>query len=356
MRWGGGAVSGSGALRVSIAGGSGYVGGELLRLLLFHPQVSLAQVTSTSQAGRFVHTVHPNLRDLTGLKFSAPDRLAPCDILFLAQPHGYAAGRIDHFAGLAQYLIDCSADFRLRDPALYRHWYGHDHPAPHWLEAFVYGLPERQRAALAKTRYASGVGCNATVTILALAPLADAGLLERVVAEVKVGSSEGGARPSQASHHPERSGAVRSFRPTGHRHQAEIRQALGSDFELHFSVTSVELVRGALVTAHCFVSQTLSDKDLWQLYRRAYGSEPFLRLVKQKRGVYRYPEPKVLAGSNFCDVGFEIDPDPAVRRVVVIAALDNLMKGAAGSAVQSMNVMMGWPETAGLQFPGLHPI
>ena len=343
-------------LRVSILGGSGYVGGELLRLLVGHPHVTLAQVTSASQAGRFAHTAHPNLRSVTDLRFTHPDALAPCDVLFLCQPHGYAAERIERFGGLAERIVDCSADFRLRDPEAYRCWYGKDHPAPAWLERFVYGLPERYRAELSGARFASGVGCNATVTTLALGPLADAGLLERAVAEVKVGSSEAGARPTESSHHPERSGAVRSFKPTGHRHQAEVRQALGGDFELHFSVTSVELVRGALVTAHCFLKQPVTDKDMWRVFRGAYRDEPFIRLVKQKTGVFRYPEPKLLAGTNFCDVGFEVDEGAPGNRVVVIAAIDNLMKGAAGSATQCMNVMMGWEETAGLAFPGLHPI
>ena len=194
------------------------------------------------------------------------------------------------------------------------------------------------------------------MTNLALAPLARSGMLERVVADVKVGSSEGGATPNAGSHHPERSGAVRSFKPTGHRHQAEIRQTLGDGFELYFSVTSVGLVRGALVTAHCFLKEPVEEKAVWQLYRDTYRKEPFVRLVKQRTGIHRYPEPKLLAGSNFCDVGFEVDVEGSLRHVVVIAALDNLMKGAAGSAIQSLNVMMGWDETAGLLFPGLHPI
>jgi N-acetyl-gamma-glutamyl-phosphate/LysW-gamma-L-alpha-aminoadipyl-6-phosphate reductase len=344
------------ALSVSIVGGSGYVGGELLRLLLFHPQVQLKQITSASQVGKFVHQAHPNLRNVTNLQFVHPDTLEPCDLLFLAQPHGFAAGRIEQFAGLAERIIDTSADFRLNDPESYARWYGEAHPAPEWLSKFVYGLPERYRAELAQARYASGVGCNATVTNLALAPLAEAGLLRegKVIADIKVGSSEGGAQPSEGSHHPERSGAVRSFKPTGHRHQAEVRQVLGSDFELFMSVTSIELVRGALVTAHCLLNEKLMDRDLWQVYRQAYKAEPFIRLVKQKTGIFRYPDPKLLPGTNFCDVGFEVEED--TNRVVIIAALDNLMKGAAGSAVQAMNVMMGWEETMGLEFPGLHPV
>ncbi len=343
-------------LTVSIVGGSGYVGGELLRLLLFHPHVTIKQITSASQFGKFTHTAHPNLRGVTELQFSHPEALEPCDLLFLAQPHGEASQQIERWTGLTERIIDTSADFRLRDPTVYAHWYGEAHPAPAWLDKFVYGLPERYRAQLAGAKYASGVGCNATVTNLALAPLADAGLLTggRVVADVKVGSSEGGARPNEGSHHPERSGAVRSFKPTGHRHQAEVRQALGDNFELYMSITSVELIRGALVTAHCLLNQKVEEKEVWKVYRQAYKQEPFIRLVKQKTGIFRYPEPKLLAGTNFCDVGFEVEE--GTNRLVVIAALDNLMKGAAGSAVQSMNVMLGWPEKIGLEFPGLHPL
>lgn len=343
-------------LQVSIVGGSGYVGGELLRLLLFHPQVTVKQITSVSQTGKFTHQAHPNLRNVTDLKFSHPETLEPCDLLFLAQPHGYAAHHIDQFASLAERIIDTSADFRLRDTTAYTQWYGEPHPAPAWLSKFVYGLPERYRTELAGANYVSGVGCNATVTNLALMPLAQAGLLEgcQVVADVKVGSSEGGARPNEGSHHPERSGSVRSFRPTGHRHQAEIQQVLGHNFELYMSVTSVEMIRGALVTAHCLLKEALTDRDLWKIYRQSYNEEPFIRLVKQRTGIYRYPDTKLLPGTNYCDVGFEAEADS--QRVVVIAALDNLVKGAAGSAVQAMNVMLGWPETLGLEFPGLHPV
>ena len=340
-------------IQVSIVGGSGYVGGELLRLLLFHPHVEVKQITSASQAGRYVYTVHPNLRGVTALQFVHPDVLESTDLLFLAMPHGQAATAIGRYAALAERIVDCSADFRLRDAGAYSVWYGGEHPAPEWLGKFVYGLPERHREALGQARYASGVGCNATATILGLAPLADAGLLQDVVVDLKVGSSEAGAQASTSSHHPERSGAVRSFKPTGHRHQAEVRQALGEDFGLSFSVTSVELVRGVLATCHCFLKEKLEEKDIWKIFRPAYRAEPFIRLVKSSVGIHRYPEPKLLAGSNYCDIGFEVDPSS--NRVVVMSALDNLMKGAAGSAVQSMNVMMGWDETAGLTFPGLHP-
>lgn len=340
-------------IRAGIVGGSGYTGGELLRLLLAHPHVAVTQVTSQRSAGRFGHGLHPNLRGATQLKFTTIEELQPCDLLFLALPHGRAAADIEQYASLAERIIDLSADFRLQDNLLYEQWYGNPHPCPERLAQFVYGLPELHREEISRAQYVSGVGCNATAVNLALHPLAAQNLIERAVIEVKVGSSEGGNSFSLASHHPERSGSVRSFAPTGHRHQAEMIQELG-EFELHFSATAVELVRGVLCTAHVFLRDDISERDVWQLYRSAYGSEPFIRLVKDKRSIYRYPEPKILAGTNFCDIGFE--KDERSNRLVVISAIDNLMKGAAGTAVQAMNVMMGWEERMGLEFVGLHPI
>lgn len=341
--------------RVSIVGASGYAGGELLRLLLDHPRVEVAQVTSERQAGKLVHAVHPNLRGRTDLKFVPQQQLAPCDVLCLALPHGKAQGRIVQYAEKAARIVDLSADFRLGDLALYETWYGEPHQAPAWQDKFVYGLPETRREALAGASYVSGVGCNATASILALLPLVRADLIDRarpVVVDLKVGSSEGGNSPSEGSHHPERSGAVRSFAPVRHRHAAEVAQELG--LEAHLSVTSIEMVRGVLATAHCFAARPLELKDLWRAYRGAYGKEPFVRLVRAETGIHRYPEPKLLAGSNYADVGFEHDPQTG--RLVSLCAIDNLVKGAAGSALQSLNIMMGWEETLGLGFPGLHPI
>ena len=343
--------------KAAIVGASGYAGGELLRLLLAHPQVEVGQITSETYAGQYAHFVHPNLRGHTDLRFVPAAELEPADLLFLALPHGHAVDRIEDWAGMAGRIVDLSGDFRLRDPAAYRRWYGREHPAPDWLSRFVYGLPELHRAELAGARYASGVGCNASVTILALWPLYRRGLVRETVVEVKVGSSEGGVKASPASHHPERAGVVRSYAPQGHRHIAEILQELaleGAEPRVHFSVTSVGMVRGALATCHCLLDDEIPERDVWKLYRQDYGAEPFVRLVRARRGIHRYPEPKILTASNYCDVGFEADPSNG--RLIVIAAIDNLMKGAAGSAVQCMNVMHGWPETLGLEFPGLHPI
>lgn len=344
-------------IRAAIVGASGYAGGEALRLLLSHPEVEVSQITSETYAGQYAHFVHPNLRGRTDLRFVRSSELAPCDVLFLAMPHGAAMKCIGEFAGMAGRIVDLSADFRLRNPADYVKWYEHSHPAPEWLDKFVYGLPELHREELKGARYASGVGCNASVTTLALWPLYKRGVVRETVVEVKVGSSEGGNKESPASHHPERAGVVRTYMPAGHRHIAEIIQELHLDPEqpgLHFSITSVGTVRGATATCHCLLKEDLDEKTAWQFYREDYGDEPFIRLVRAKRGVYRYPEAKILSGSNYCDIGFEADPH--ARRLIVIAAIDNLMKGAAGSAVQCMNLMCGFAETTGLEFAGLHPI
>lgn len=342
-------------MKVSIVGGSGYTGGELLRLLLRHPHVEIAQVTSESHIGEYVYQTHPNLRGQTMLQYTARDQVQPCDLLFLALPHGAAQKNIQHYAALAPRLIDLSADFRLRDPDFYQKWYG-EHADATWLSKFVYGLPELHRAEMKNANYISGVGCNATCANLALLPLVRAGLIDEskpIIIDVKVGSSEGGNSPNAGSHHPERSSVIRTYAPTGHRHTAEVEQELKLN-NVHMSITSVDLVRGALAAAHVFVKGKLAEKDLWKAYRATFRDEPFVRIVKDKTGVYRVPEPKILAGSNYADVGFELDVES--QRVVSMCAIDNLMKGAAGSAVQSMNVMCGFDERLGLDFPGLHPI
>ena len=341
-------------ITVSIVGGSGYSGGELIRLLTDHPDVEIQQVTSERFAGKPVTRVHPNMRKRSTLKFCSIDALTPCDMLFLCLPHGKAMNELDHFASLAPKILDLSGDFRLSDPELFEKWYQTPHTRPDSLGDFVYGIPEINRQKLNGANRVTGAGCNATASILALRPLFQRDLVEQVVIEVKAGSSEGGNASSDASHHPERSGAVRSYKPTGHRHVGEMLQELGRDAKIHFSATSIEMVRGILATCHVFLNQDLSEKDIWKIYRQAYSNEPFVRIVKEKAGIYRYPEPKLLSGTNFCDIGFEKDPDS--NRLVVISAIDNLMKGAAGQAVQSFNLMHGLEETTGLGFTGLHPI
>ena len=343
---------------VSIIGASGYGGGELLRLLLGHPYVEVKQVTSRSHLGEYVYQVHPNLRKRAQLKFSDPAKLEPVDILFLAQPHGQAQHHIEEYAKLAPKIIDLAADFRLRDPALYEQWYGETHAAPAWLSKFVYGLPELHRAEIMTANYVSGVGCNATASNLALLPLMKADLLDTaspILIEIKVGSSEGGAEGNSASLHAERSNVIRTFSAFGHRHTAEVIQEMGLNPQcVSLTMTAVDLVRGVLATAHAKAKPGVATKDLWKAYRASTNENPFVRVVKEQRGIYRVPEPKILAGSNYADLGFELDESNG--HIVAMCAIDNLMKGASGSALQCMNLMMGWEETMGLEFTGLHPI
>jgi N-acetyl-gamma-glutamyl-phosphate/LysW-gamma-L-alpha-aminoadipyl-6-phosphate reductase len=340
-------------MKVSIVGASGYGGGELLRLLIDHPHVEIHQVTSERNAGKPVTRVHPNLRKKSSLNFCTIKELEKVDLLFVSLPHTQFMQRFNELDGLAERIVDLSADFRLKDTAAYLKWYGVEHPHPDRLSEFVYGNVELHREAMKKARYITGAGCNATATILPLWPLFKLGVVDTalpVVAEAKCGSSEGGNAVSDASHHPERSGCVRSYKPTGHRHIAEMEQELGHP--IYFSATSIEMVRGILVTAHLFVNPGVTEKEIWKIYRQVYGQEPFIRIVKEKQGIYRLPEPKILVGTNYCDIGFELEG----RRLVVISAIDNLMKGAAGKAIHAMNVMCGFEETAGLTFTGLHPI
>jgi N-acetyl-gamma-glutamyl-phosphate/LysW-gamma-L-alpha-aminoadipyl-6-phosphate reductase len=336
----------------SVVGGSGFTGGELLRLLAGHPEFEVVQATSRSRENRTVGNTHPNLRSLD-LRFSSPDELASVDVLFAATPHGVSMSRIDAFRDAADTVVDLSADFRLDTEAQYDEWYD-GHERPELLDEAVYALPELTRDELPGAGLIASGGCNATATILGLEPLLDDVLSgdERVVVDVKVGSSEGGAGGGAASSHPERSGVVRPYAPTGHRHEAEIEQFLGLD--VSFTVHAVDMTRGASATCHVFPNDPVSKGDLWGAYRGTYEDEPFVELVAGGGGVYRYPEPKAVAGTNRADVGFELDPGNG--RVVVFAAVDNMMKGSAGQAVHAANVALGVEETAGLEFQGLHPV
>ncbi|MBS7646429.1 MAG: N-acetyl-gamma-glutamyl-phosphate reductase [Candidatus Bathyarchaeia archaeon] len=350
-------------MRVGVIGGSGYVGGELLRLLLFHPKVEVTLVTSQKQAGEYVHTIHPNLRGATQLKFipyGLSEIKEKCDLVFTALPHGASVKYVPELLNAGLKVIDMSADFRLKDSENYPKWYGWSHPAPEILAEAVYGLPELHREEIRKARLVACPGCMATATILALAPLVKAGFIDkdRIVVDVKVGSSGAGNRPSIASHHPERSGGTRPYKPVDHRHIPEIEQELnliaGRPVKVAFTPHAVNIVRGILSTIHTFLVKEVTMKDVWMAYRSAYEGEPFIRFVRYKKGLYQFPDPKIVVGSNFCDIGFELDS--RVNRLVVFSAIDNLVKGAAGQAVQCLNIMSGFDEKTGLNHVGFHPV
>lgn len=339
----------------AVVGGAGYIGGELLRLLLGHPRVELVATTSTTLAGRRVDGVHPNLRSVTDLRFVTPDQLPDCDVLFTAGRHGEVTATAE-VTRRAKQVIDLSADFRLADAGLHRDFYG-EPAAPEVRGEFVYGLPELHRDRLRVADRVATPGCMATAAILALHPLAAAGLVAGPVrVDARTGSSGSGATPGPENLHAERSGAMRVFAPVRHRHEAEVQQETG--LAVRMSATGVEAVRGVQVVCRAPLGPIDPEPPLEHriraIYRQAYADEPFVRVVAGKRGRYRLPEPKPLLGSNFCDVGFAVDAEAG--EVVLVAALDNLVKGGAGNAVQSMNLRHGWPERTGLEFPGLHPI
>ncbi len=337
----------------SVVGGSGFTGGELLRLLDGHPEFEIVQATSRSETNRTVGHSHPNLRHLD-LRFSHPEDLAGVDVLFAATPHGVSMEQIDRFREAAGTVVDLSADFRLDRETQYEEWYD-GHSRPELLQEAVYALPELTRDELPGAGIIASGGCNATATILGLLPLFEGEVLagdEQIVVDVKVGSSEGGAGGGEASAHPERSGVVRPYAPTGHRHEAEIEQLL--DIEVSFTVHAVGMIRGATATCHVFPGEPVSKADLWGAYRGSYADEPFVEIVSGGGGVYRYPEPKAVAGTNRAEVGFELDPGNG--RLVAFSAIDNMMKGSAGQAVHAANIALGIEETAGLEFRGLHPV
>ncbi|MBL7661325.1 N-acetyl-gamma-glutamyl-phosphate reductase [bacterium] len=346
-------------MRVSVVGASGYTGGEALRLLLGHPQVTIHQVTSESNAGKLVHVTHPNLRGATKLKYSSIKDLEPVDCLFICLPNGLSQDRMEAFLNLAPRIIDFGADYRLRDLADYEKYYGEKHRAPQHIGKFIYGCPELHREEIRAATLVSGCGCIATSAIVALYPLFAAGIVKdnSVMIDAKVGSSAAGASPSLGSHHPERAGSLRSFKPTGHRHVAEISEQLTNQNgkpQVYLTATSTDAVRGILSTSQIFLKNNLNDLEIRTIYRDYYKDEPFVRIVKESKGIYRYPEPKYVIGTNFIDIGYEVEPETG--RVVVISAIDNLVKGSAGHAIQSLNLMSGFKETTSLEFLGLHPV
>ena len=348
-------------MRIGIIGGSGYAGGELLRLLIQHPEADITSVTSRRFGGEYVYMVHPNLRGITTLKFT-PFNLSElaegCDLVFCAAPHGSSMDMVPHLLEQGVKVVDLGADFRLKDPADYPTWYNWKHTHPELLELAACGIPELHREEIKKAELVACPGCMANAAILGLAPIIDAGLVdeERILIDTKIGSSGGGSEPTQASHHPERFGGVRPYAIVGHRHTAEIEQELtsirGSEVKVAFSPHAVNMARGILATCHLWLTQPVKERDIWKAYRGFYDGESFIRIVKYRKGLYQLPDPKVVVGTNFCDIGFELDNH--VERLVVLSAIDNLVKGAAGQAVQCFNIMLGLDERTGLNILGIH--
>ncbi len=345
-------------IKAAVLGASGYTGGELLRILYTHPEARVVYASSREYKGKPIHYAHPALHGLySNLRFEqlSLDKASKADVVFNALPHGVAAELTGELHDMGLLVVDLSADYRLRDPGEYTRWYGLEHPRQDLLEKAVYGLPELHREEIRNARLIASPGCNATAAILASAPLASAGLLgDTVVADVKTGSSEGGSKPSRGSHHPEREGSIRPYKPGGHRHQAEVSQELtrlaGRRIKASLVPHVVPAVRGVLASVHAIIDGVGED-ELLKAYTLFYKDEPFIRISRFTP--LKYPDAKNVVGSNYADVGYAVDPETG--RVTGFAAIDNLLKGAAGQAVQNMNIALGLPETMGLETPPLRP-
>jgi len=346
-------MSGNGRLRVGIEGGAGFIGGELLRLLLGHPKVEVASISSGTYPGRPVFAAHPNLRGRTDLRFSPALRYEALDCLFLAGGPGEAMSSVPSIlarAGARLRLVDLSGDFRLMDSGLYPKWYGREHASPGLLHSFAYGLPELNRPAIRRSRRIANPGCFATAMALALGPLAKGRVSGSVSVTAVTGSSGSGAVPSSVTHHPTRHSNMRAYKPLSHQHVPEVDQLLrklagGKAPAISMVPLSGPFSRGIYAVCQAEVSKTWTAKAVKALFQTAYKDCRFIRLVDEP------PSLNAVNGSNHCD----IYATALEGRLCVISALDNLVKGASGQAVQNLNVMMGWREDAGLDFAGCFP-
>ena len=339
-------------IKIAVLGGSGYGGSELLRILLFHPNAEIVLVTANEHAGKPVVDVHRNLNGLTNLVFTpAPDdmsALSGIDIVFFALPHGQALNLIPQLP-FATRAIDLSGDFRIDDPATFKQYYKLDH-AGDLQSGFVYGLTETNREAIKTAKYIANPGCFATATLLALAPMVKSGLLDgKIVVDAKTGSSGSGAKAAPNTHHPQRSNSFYAYKPFAHQHVPEIEQHLRSvgdfDNDFVFMTHSLPVSRGIFASCYLETKLHMTNEDLVNLYKHFYEGSFFIRWSDGS------PDINWVKNSNFCDIAAHTSG----RNVVVFAALDNLVKGAAGQAVQNMNLMFGLEETTGLIFAGGNP-
>ena len=352
--------------RATVIGGTGYGGAELIRLLITHPEVELVRVTSIDRVGEPLEAVHRTL-GTTGLVFeqmSALEAAAGVDVVFLALPHKVSATMAGELAEVGARIVDLSGDFRLRDAKLYARFYGSAHPHPEQLGSFVYGLPELHREAIRGATRVASPGCFATTIALGLLPLAKAGLLLGPIHTVAcTGSSGSGAYASAGTHHPIRAGNLKIYKPLVHQHTPEIEQTLAdacalggheASFSLSFVPVSAPLVRGILANSFVELPAEIDEARIDSIFRDFFRDSPVVRL----RSGGQQAEVVAVKGTIWGDVSWtlgEVDPASGRRQLLVTTALDNLVKGGAGQAVQSMNLMLGLDEMTGVDLPGVWP-
>jgi len=343
-------------IKVSIIGASGYGGGELARLLLGHPEVELVHLTAESKAGEAMADLYPNLRGFTSSITEAADAAQiakDSDMVFLALPTGKAMQLAPAIVPHAR-LIDLGADFRFKDPQVYEQWYKSPHASPELLADAAYGLTEFKRGEVRRAQIVGNPGCYPTAALLATLPLLQSGKVRTngVIVDAKSGVSGAGRGLSMGTHFSEVNENVKPYNVAGHRHTPEIEQEmsalLGRDMPVTFTPHLVPMTRGILVTAYLSVAGSVTTEEATSILSEAYTGEPFVRVLADV-----LPQTKATSGSNFCDVAVRVDAHGGT--LIAMAALDNLVKGASGQAVQNMNVMMGLPEDLGLWTPGLYP-
>jgi len=349
-------------ISVGIVGGSGYSGGELLRYLWGHPRARVLWVTSRSDKN--LEAVHRNFLG-SGLHFIREEEAEPCDVVFLCMPSRESMTRAPHYLEQGSKVIDVGSDFRLKDQDIFKRVYKAEHVCWDLVAEAPYGATELHRAEIQKARLVANPGCFAYTSILTLAPLIKAGLIdrERVVVDGMSGSSGAGAEPSVASHHSEVSNSMFPYNVVEHRHTYEVEQELsgvaGAPVTVHFTPFYCPFTRGILASCHGFATRSVKRAELLDLYEDFYRDEPFVQVIRLEKDpkvswqFLPYPSVATVAGSNFVQIG--VDVDERRRRIVAFGALDNLGKGAASSAIQNMNCMLGLPETMGIDGRGLHP-
>jgi len=346
--------------KAAVIGGSGYGGAEIIRRLLRHPEVELVRVASVDYIGEPISAVHPNFEGQTDLKFEGitPAEAAKgMDVVLLGLPHKVSAQKAPEIFATGARIVDLSGDFRLRDAASYKRYYGAEHPCPEKLDGtFVYGLPELNREAIRKAKYVASPGCFATTIELALLPLAKAGLLSGPVEIVGItGSSGSGIAPQAGTHHPTRVNNLKTYKPLDHQHIPEIAETLrfagAKDVTLRFVPVSAPLSRGIFATSFAHVDESVSADAIKNLYAETYAKEAFVRVPAK-----RLPEVVAVKGTNYCEVGLQVgDVSNGKRVVACFSALDNLIKGGAGQAIQSMNIMLGVDEKTTMEDVGGWP-
>lgn len=337
--------------KVAIVGASGYTGVELTRILCNHPEVTLTVATSRQYDGQPLSEVFPNLRQKTDLicrNLSPEEICTQADIIFTAVPHKTAMAIVPTFLDAGKKVIDLSADYRLRDVAVYEHWY-QQHSSPERLQDAVYGLPELYREQIASTCLVANPGCYPTSIILGLAPLLKNNLIDpaTIIADSKSGTSGAGRSASVGTLFCEVSDGFRPYNVGAHRHTPEIEQEINvftrSNVKINFTPHLLPISRGILSTVYGQVRDSVTVDQISQCYQEMYGEEAFIRLLPQDS----YPATQYVRGSNFCDIAFKVDP--RTGRIIIMSAIDNIVKGAAGQAIQNMNLMCGYPESAGLE-------